>query len=117
SYPRPQASPSWTFERLNRRKIQSREVVNISGPLAANNSEALRDAAMAGLGVAVLPDFSVQSALQQGQLVRLLPQWHAVGVFAPKIYAVRPYAPHVSRALRLLIEHLANAFKPGFGWR
>ena len=117
SYPRPQASPSWTFESLNKRKGTKREVVGVHGPFAANNSEALRDAAMAGLGVAVLPDFSVQSALQQGQLVRLLPQWHAVGVFAPRIYAVRPYAPHVSRALRLLVDHLASAFKPGFGLR
>jgi len=115
NYPRPQSNPVWTFERMAKRPSSHPASVQVSGPFSANNSEALRDAAIAGLGVALLPDFSVQAAIQAGQLLRLLPQWHAVGVFAPSIYAVRPYAPHVPRALGLLIEHLRRSFKGGFG--
>jgi DNA-binding transcriptional LysR family regulator len=37
-----------------------RVTVGIAGPLAANNSEALREAALAGLGIALLPDFSTR---------------------------------------------------------
>ena len=72
--------------------------VPITGPLAANNSEALRDAAMAGLGVALLPDFSAQSALQAGTLVELLPQWQSTGAFGEWLYAIRPYS--AARAAR-----------------
>jgi DNA-binding transcriptional LysR family regulator len=45
--------------------------------LAANNSEALRDAALAGLGIALLPDFSAQAALASGQLVQVLAGWRS----------------------------------------
>ena len=115
TYPRAQATPTWTFEPTTKRRGAVTQTVAVAGPLAANNSEALRDAAVGGLGLALLPDFSAQDALRSGDLVRVLPQWQAVGVFAPRIYAVRPYAAHVPRALQLLIDHLAQAFKGGFG--
>jgi DNA-binding transcriptional LysR family regulator len=69
--------------------------VQIAGPLAANNSEALRDAALSGLGIALLPDFSAQAALQAGKLVQVLPGWQPVGSFAGRICAIRPYSAHV----------------------
>ena len=115
TYPRAQTAPTWTFEPVTKRKGAVAQTVLVSGQFAANNSEALRDAAIQGLGLALLPDFTAQDALRSGELVRLLPQWQAVGVFAPRIYAVRPYAAHVPRALKLLVDHLAQAFKGGFG--
>ena len=53
---------SWTFVRAARnikRKSDERVGVNISGSLKANNSEVLRDALLAGLGIGLLPDFSL----------------------------------------------------------
>ena len=53
---------SWTFVRAarnNKRKSDERVGVNISGSLKANNSEVLRDALLAGLGIGLLPDFSL----------------------------------------------------------
>lgn len=116
-YPRPQERPAWTFEPQGKTptgKARERVTVQVSGSLAANNSEALRDAALAGLGIALLPDFSAQAALQAGKLVEVLPGWVPVGSFADRIYAIRPYAAHVPRAVSLFVDYLRGALKAGF---
>jgi len=112
-YPRAQDAPAWTFERLAPAGPE-RITVPITGPLAANNSEALRDAAQAGLGVALLPDFSAQSGLQSGKLVEVLPDWKPVGAFAEHLYAIRPYSAHVPRAVTLFVSYLREALAAGF---
>jgi DNA-binding transcriptional LysR family regulator len=113
-YPRPQERPAWTFEPQGRTDTRERVTVQVSGSLTANNSEALRDAAVAGLGIALLPDFSAQAALRAGKLVEVLPGWAPVGSFADRIYAIRPYAAHVPRAVSALVEFLRRALSPGF---
>ncbi|RQX82106.1 LysR family transcriptional regulator [Burkholderia anthina] len=45
---------------------------DVQGPLVANNGEVVRDAAIAGLGIALLPDFIVGGALDSGALVPVL---------------------------------------------
>ena len=114
-YPRSQESPAWTFERMGRNRTGERVTVPVSGNLAANNSEALREAALSGAGIALMPDFSAQTAVQQGKLVRVLPDWKAVGAFAETIYAIRPYTPHVPRAVAALVEALRRGLAGGFG--
>ncbi len=89
--------------------------VPVSGPLSANNSEALREAALGGLGIALLPDFSTQEALRSGKLVAVLPGWRPSGSFAEQLYAIRPYSPYVPRAVQALVAYLRAALAPGFG--
>jgi DNA-binding transcriptional LysR family regulator len=63
------------------------KAVEVHGPLRANNGELIRDAAIAGLGIARLPDFIVSAALKAGQLVSVLEP------FLPRasaLYAVYP---------------------------
>jgi DNA-binding transcriptional LysR family regulator len=112
-YPRAHDTPAWTFE-PSAGKRKERTTVPVSGTLAANNSEALREAALLGDGIALLPDFSAQAALQSGKLVQVMPAWKPVGVFAENIYAIRPYAPHVPRAVAALVAHLRLALAVGF---
>lgn len=104
-YPRPGDTAAWSFER----KAGERVSVPLKGPFAANNSEALREAALAGLGVTLLPDFSAQPALGEGRLVELLPTWRAVGAFGTHLWAIRPYAAQVPRGVRALVEWLSLA--------
>lgn len=113
-YPRSQDRPAWTLERRDA-AAQERVTVQVSGSLAANNSEALRDAALAGLGIALLPDFSAQASLHAGKLVEVLPDWTPVGSFAGQLYAIRPYSAHVPRAVSALVAFLRERLAQGFG--
>jgi DNA-binding transcriptional LysR family regulator len=113
-YPRAQDTPKWTFEPSGDRHGGERITVAVSGPFAANNSESLRDAAMAGLGIALLPDFSAQAALKSGKLVKVLPAWKPVGAFAERLYAMRPYGSHVPMAVTAFVSFLRNSWASGF---
>lgn len=118
-YPRVKDAPAWHFEAKATMSTMAklagqRLTVPVSGPFAANNSEALRDAALSGLGIALMPDFSAQSALQAGKLVEVLAQWRPVGAFGEQLYAIRPYATHVPRAVAAFVEWLRGALAPGF---
>lgn len=86
--------------------------VAVQGPLRANNSEVLRDAALAGLGIALLPDFSAEAALRSGRLRALLPGWRPVGFFGEAIWAIRPWSPHIPKAVQALVAHLRGVFGP-----
>jgi DNA-binding transcriptional LysR family regulator len=110
SYPRAGDTPSWSFEGPGGERV----TVPLHGPLAANNSEVLREAALAGLGLAVLPDFSAQTALRAGRLVEVLPAWRPVGAFGEHLYAIRPYSPVVPRAVQALVAYLREVLACGF---
>ncbi len=112
-YLRPQETPAWSFVRRGPRP-GDKFTVAVKGPFAANNSEALREAALGGLGIALLPDFSAQAGLQSGKLVQVLPEWQPVGAFGEQLWAVRPYSPHVPRAVQVFVGYLREALKNGF---
>ena len=118
-YPRARDTPAWTFEPIGRQHVNAhvaeRVTIPVSGSLSANNSEALRDAALAGLGITLLPDFSAQTSLQAGKLVQVLPQWKPVGSFAEKLYAIRPYSAQVPRAVTAFVSYLRRSLADGFG--
>jgi DNA-binding transcriptional LysR family regulator len=118
-YPRAQDTPAWHFlpPEGRRRAQRQRITVPVSGPFCANNSEALREASMAGLGIALLPDFSAQTALQSGKLVEVLADWTPVGTFSTQIYAIRPYASHVPRSVSAFVAWLRMVWADGFDVR
>lgn len=78
-----------------------------SGRIAANNGEAMRDLAIGGLGLALLPLFIVHDALREGRLVRVLPE---LPQHPLPISVVWPPIKPMPRKVRLYIDHLANAF-------
>lgn len=88
--------------------------IPVQGPLRAGNSEILRDAALAGLGLALLPDFTAAPALAQNSLVEVLTDWRPVDFFGDAIYAVHRWSSNIPRPLRLLIAHLQLSLAPGF---
>ena len=102
---------SWRFEPAGGGAQVS---VPIRGCFAANNSEALREAAIGGLGLAVLSDFTAQRALIDGLLVPVLPDWRPVGLFGDSLCAIRPYSPTVPKAVQVFVAWLREALKEGF---
>jgi len=113
-YLRPGDTPTWSFEQDAAADAGTRLSVGVRGVFAANNSEALREAAIAGLGIALLPDFSAQAAVQAGKLQLVLPHWKPVGAFGEHLYAIRPYSPVVPRAVQAFIGYWRTALEDGF---
>jgi len=68
---------------------------------------AIRAAAQAGLGVALLPDHTCRQALNEGKLVRVLPAWHGVQGLVHLVFTTRRGLPP---AVRKLIDSLATNF-------
>ena len=62
--------------------------VRVRSRYHANHPEAVADAALAGLGVALLPGYLCDQALRDGQLVRVLPDWVPLTSFGTCISAV-----------------------------
>jgi DNA-binding transcriptional LysR family regulator len=69
---------------------------------------ALREAAMANLGVALLPDHSCRDDLAAGRLVRLLPEWGGQLGIVHLVFTTRRGLPP---AVRAFIDHLAATFR------
>jgi DNA-binding transcriptional LysR family regulator len=110
---------NWTFVRKAKKRQPAERVgVTITGSLKANNSEVLREALIAGLGIGLLPDFSLPilpSKSRQPALVPVLPDWQVQGFFGNRIYALRPWSPQVPKAVQCLVAHLRESFVDGFG--
>jgi DNA-binding transcriptional LysR family regulator len=64
----------WRFPRPDRR---GEERVDVRGRLDVNGCMALREAALAGLGIILQPQMVLQDDLDAGRLVRLFPAWPA----------------------------------------
>ncbi|WP_428944248.1 LysR substrate-binding domain-containing protein [Pantoea sp. FN060301] len=110
-YPRGTEAPRWIF--TPREAGRESVTVTVNGPFATNNSESIRDAALDGLGIALLPDFSARTALNAGSLVELLPGWQPTGAFAETVYIVRPWSAQVPRAVSSFTRWLREAFRAG----
>jgi DNA-binding transcriptional LysR family regulator len=90
----------------------ARRHVEVRGPLRSNNGELIRDAAMAGLGIALLPDFIVAAAMKAGQLVPVLDPYLPR---ASALYAVYPHHRQGSMTIRALTGFLREQLAPAHG--
>lgn len=103
-YLRASTAPAWSFAPVQ--CPTERVSVAIRGNFSANNSEALRQLALDGQGIALLPDFSAQEDIHAGRLRHLMQNWKPVGAFGDAIYAIRPYSAYVPKAVRVLVQYL-----------
>ncbi len=93
----------WNFRSGDRTRKHA-----VTGPMRANNGEMLRDAAIAGLGLTVLPDFIVATALAQGRLVEVLQAFRPQGL---TVYAVYPQHRQSSLLVRAFSDFLVECFR------
>lgn len=92
----------WSF--APRKIDKAPRTVTVHPRLNVNNGEIIRDAAIAGLGIAMLPLFMICGALKEG---RLLPVLTGEVQSENAIHAIWPPGPAPSRKLRTLIDLLA----------
>jgi DNA-binding transcriptional LysR family regulator len=65
-------------------------------------------ATLAGLGVTVLPTLDCEAELDDGTLIRLLPEWSMPGGWLQAAY---PHRRGMMPAVKAWLEHLENTFK------
>jgi DNA-binding transcriptional LysR family regulator len=93
----------WTFQ-----GPKGNRSIDISGPIYSNSALALQKAALAGAGVAVLPEYCVRRELADGSLVRLLPQYK----LSPRpILVLRPRSTYLTEKVQLFVDFLVQWFK------
>lgn len=81
--------------------------VDVKGSLSGNETAVLRQAALAGAGIAMLPTYFVGDDLRRGALVRLLPDHEPEPLGIHAVYLSRQHQP---QPLKLLIDFLAERF-------
>jgi DNA-binding transcriptional LysR family regulator len=97
-----QGTEAWQF--MDGDKMIS---IHPQGRFKADNGTALAVAAVAGLGIAWLPDHLIKSYLDSGALVDVMPRYP---VPTAGIFVVRPPGQHPTRKVRVLTELLIEHF-------
>ena len=87
--------------------------IRVNPRLVSTNGDALREAAISGLGVICEPSFIIHSAVDRGLLVPALTEYQW---FDMAIFAVFPENRHVSQKVRKFIEYLETRFGPKPYW-
>jgi DNA-binding transcriptional LysR family regulator len=83
------------------------ERVRVSVRCSSNAGHVVRDLAVAGAGIAMLPAFFVRDELADGRLRVILPGWGSEAISAHALFrAIHRSDPRV----RALIEHLRRAY-------
>jgi len=85
----------------------------VAGRLCVNNGDALRVAALHGLGLINVPTFIVGADLQAGTLATVLDSYVKQD---STISAVYPHARHLSPTVRAFVDFLAARFGPDPYW-
>ena len=75
--------------------------------MSCGDFDAVRQAALAGTGIALLPDHVVSEWLTSGQLVQVLPHWRGPPGIVHLVFTTRRGLPP---AVRAFIDHLARTF-------
>jgi DNA-binding transcriptional LysR family regulator len=105
-----QSPDRWRFRHaeLGEAEVETRGALRFESGLTANSSESLRVAALAGLGLAVLPTYAIGADLRAGRLRAVLPGWQPVGGLADAdtLYAVYLPNRHPAPKVRALIDFM-----------
>jgi DNA-binding transcriptional LysR family regulator len=87
--------------------------VHVEGTFRANNGEAIRAAAVTGLGVYQSPTFIVGGDIRAGRLTTVLDEYEDRSL---AVYAVYPHRKHLSAKVRVFVDFLAKHFGPEPYW-
>jgi len=99
-----EALSGWELQQAGKSKS-----VMVQGPMLSNNGEVLRDAAIAGLGLVLLPGFIVEPALRRGELVSVLEAYQPAPLCLNAVYPQHRQRSEVNRVLlNFLQQQLGN---------
>jgi len=102
---------SGMMERWELEKNGEKMDIAVSGRLIVNDSSALVQAALEGIGIAYMDNGYIEHLIEQGKLVRVLSDW------SPDLFGFSLYYPNrkrVSRSLRAFIDFLQSSRSRSF---
>jgi DNA-binding transcriptional LysR family regulator len=110
-----QPTDRWFF-RLRIETGDAFEQVPVTGTLRADDSEPLRDAAVGGVGVALLPTWLVGEDIKAGRLRHVLPEWFSMITTKPGgIFGLFPPHRMVPPKVRAFLDFAQQRFgKPPY---
>lgn len=112
TYKREHEAVTWKY--IDEQGVQ--QELAIQGVLNSNNGELLRLAAMGGMGIALLSEPTVRGCIQDGTLVRLLPEYRfAVRAFSNGVYAVFRQSRTLPLKVRAFVDFMAEALRENDG--
>ena len=111
-----QPKDAWYFRRRDALLDEQLEIA-VRGRLRANDSEALLDMVMAGLGIALLPTWLTGEQVSAARLVTILPEWEGLIALGPEraIWGVYPPKKVLAPKVRAFLAFLEQRFgKPPY---
>ncbi|EDP57414.1 LysR family transcriptional regulator [Vibrio sp. AND4] len=100
---------SWAF--TNREQELN---VKVSGNYSVDLAEAIRDAAIAGWGIAYLATYLLDDEFRSGKLIQLLPDWRASQTMP--FYAVYPSRQHMPKKTSAVIDFIKQRIGSPCHW-
>lgn len=104
------AADVWQFKSAGSQSIK----IKVPNVMTCNNGDFMRDAAIDGMGLVLIPDFVSFQAINNGQLVCLLQDYWLENTL--NIYAVYPQNRHLTHRVKCLIEFLNDHFGDSPCW-
>jgi len=109
TYREAEEAPVWVFATGS----GGRQDVTVTGPFRSNSGEALRQAAMDGMGLVLLPEWMVSEDVATGQLTALLPGLSAWPErYQAEIHAVHARAERLPAKIAAFVAHLLAKAEP-----
>lgn len=105
TYSRFSGQNQWTFE-----SDSGRHVVDVESSLACDDADVMTEAALQGLGAAVLPGWCAVAHMAAGRLVHLLPDYTVPSLPMHVVYPDAQWMSHRARLFRDLIIERAEVF-------
>ncbi len=103
------SGPRWEFE-----SAQGLMGIDVHSKLRTNDGGAIYKAALAGSGIAVLPDYLTEKALRKGELVEVLEDFKIPDIW---LKALVPASRIELPRIRMLLDWLENKLKPLPPWK
>lgn len=92
----------------------STQILEFKSRIVTNSSDVVREAAVAGLGIALRSTWDVSPEMREGKLVRILPEWR--GASNVGIYAVWPRGALAHVNVRALVTFMKGLYGPSPYW-
>jgi len=109
TYREAEEAPVWVFATGSGGRLD----ITVSGPFRSNSGEALRQAALDGMGLVLLPEWMVSEDVATGQLTALLPGLSAWPErYQAEIHAVHARAELLPAKIAAFVAHLLAKAEP-----